>query len=81
MLQMASVYGLQQTAKRAPAFLLPKCAEVSSYDSLVALVAWPRNNVGNPIAVVACIVFSIAGSSRAQCAQTQTNQDTESLNI
>lgn len=29
MLQMASVYGVQQTAKQAPAFLFPKCAEVS----------------------------------------------------
>lgn len=28
-LQMASVYGVQQTAKQAPTFFLPKCAEVS----------------------------------------------------
>ena len=29
MLQMASVYGVQQTAKQAPAFMLPHVAEVS----------------------------------------------------
>lgn len=29
MLQMASVYGLQQTAKHAPVFFLPKADEVS----------------------------------------------------
>lgn len=28
-LQMASVYGVQQTAKHAPAFILPRVAEVS----------------------------------------------------
>lgn len=28
MLQMASVYGVQQTAKQAPGFFVPKCAEV-----------------------------------------------------
>lgn len=30
MLQMASVYGVQQTAKHAPAFFLPRVAEVST---------------------------------------------------
>jgi len=30
MLQMASVYGLQMTAKHAPVFFLPRVAEVSS---------------------------------------------------
>lgn len=31
MLQMASVYGVQQTAKQAPAFMLPHVAEVSRW--------------------------------------------------
>lgn len=31
MLQMASVYGVQQTAKHAPAFMLPHVAEVSRW--------------------------------------------------
>lgn len=33
-LQMAAVYGIQQTAKHAPAFFIPKCDEVSVYDAL-----------------------------------------------
>ncbi|CAM9413811.1 unnamed protein product [Ascophyllum nodosum] len=39
MLQMASVYGIQQTAKHAPAFFVPKCDEVLS--KLVGLVNRP----------------------------------------
>lgn len=38
MLQMASVYGVQQTAKHAPAFFLPKCAEVMGCDTLPCAV-------------------------------------------
>lgn len=39
MLQMASVYGVQQTAKQAPAFFLPKCEEVSIYYSRCGFLA------------------------------------------
>lgn len=35
MLQMASVYGIQQTAKHAPAFFVPKCDEVSVHCSVL----------------------------------------------
>lgn len=40
MLQMASVYGVQQTAKQAPAFMLPHVAEVSRWLSFRPLAAY-----------------------------------------
>lgn len=38
MLQMASVYGLQQTAKHAPAFFFPRAAEVKGCCSCLRLL-------------------------------------------
>lgn len=43
MLQMASVYGVQQTAKHAPAFFLPRVAEVSYCCSCVGLLKGQHN--------------------------------------
>lgn len=61
MLQMASVYGVQQIAKHAPAFFSPRVAEVST---VVAFACFKGITIKHAVESQSGLFFSTATQSR-----------------